>query len=70
MSKVFFGTAKIQALRRVALDANLLANLNLSQNVRLVFISTLKEEKLCLNYKKNQKKHPTQSRLELFIQYP
>lgn len=32
MNKVYFGTAKIQALRRVALDANLLANLGLAQN--------------------------------------
>lgn len=45
MNKVFFGTTKIQALRRIALDANLLANLNLSQSDTLsVYLDVEREE--------------------------
>lgn len=45
MKRVYFGTAKIQALRRVALDVNLLVNLALEENDMLsVYLDVEKKE--------------------------
>ncbi|MFA6062315.1 MAG: hypothetical protein WC736_06850 [Gallionella sp.] len=48
MDRVYFGTAKIQALRRVALDANLLANLGLSQNDTLCVYLDIERKEIVL----------------------
>lgn len=60
MKRITFGTTKIQTLRRVSLDANLLANLGLSENDILSVYLDLENDEIVL--KRAQK---TESGLDL-----
>lgn len=59
MNKVYFGTVKIQTLRRVALDANLLANLGLSQNDTLCVYLDMERKEIVLKAPEKSKNKKT-----------